>query len=557
MFSMGALRRSLHPRDEDGIALVLALIVLVFFSITTVAAVTMSDSSQTTAATSSYQQNATELAEAGINDAEAALNATGTNPSSPTLFGCAAGASGASNCASYTAVTFCIQAASCVSGASGTASVYGYFSGTNAGTFNGTAVAASTWLLLSTGYAADPGGAGMARRALKGLVTVHAITGGSIAAVWNHLFLTAPLVANTCQTSINGSSLILNAPIYAIGNLCISASGAAIKESGSPVDLQVGGKLVLSGSNTSVGADATHPITSGVVVGGCNTTSVSSATTACNSGSYKYWVASTDTFSNVLAPVETTADQQSDYNGFDPGPMHTCLTGTTPAPLNNNQFDFTSGAGEPNDSGSGSSGGTMDLTPSASYACISKNGTGTGYLIWNNNTSGAITVSGITVQPKTLAINGSIFFDSNVTASQSFTYAGTAAIEFSGTFNMSNSTTTICAASPCNYAVNAWQGTSGNLSMLTLVSLISGSSSAFSFNATTIGVQCSLWTQPTSTASFSGTNVTLEGPLALGSFSVGASSFTLEPLPVIKNMPTGAPLPPNMAVSISAPSYTS
>jgi hypothetical protein len=42
----------------------------------------------------------------------------------------------------------------------------------------------------------------------------------------------------------------------------------------------IGGKLVLVGGS-KIGADSLHPITSGVVVGGCTTVSVSSATTPC------------------------------------------------------------------------------------------------------------------------------------------------------------------------------------------------------------------------------------------------------------------------------------
>ena len=52
----------------------------------------------------------------------------------------------------------------------------------------------------------------------------------------------------------------------------------------------VGGKLVLSGSGSKVGTDSTHPITSGVVVGGCTTVSVASATSSVRRGSYSYWV---------------------------------------------------------------------------------------------------------------------------------------------------------------------------------------------------------------------------------------------------------------------------
>ena len=67
MRCLSLLSRRLDPRREDGVALIVALAVLVFFSVTTVTAVSMMQSTQSTASASSAQQNAYELAEAGIN----------------------------------------------------------------------------------------------------------------------------------------------------------------------------------------------------------------------------------------------------------------------------------------------------------------------------------------------------------------------------------------------------------------------------------------------------------------------------------------------------------
>jgi hypothetical protein len=339
-----------------------------------------------------------------------------------------------------------------------------------------------------------------------------------------------------------------------------------MKETTPPIDLMVGGKLVLSGSGSSVGDYSTSPvtpITSGVVVGGCTTGSVTSAASPCSNGSYRYSVKTTDTYVSNDSPSASPTDQANDYSQFDPGPMHTCQAGTTPAPLADSAFDSSIAANEgstnpltpPDDSGSGTNGTAFELTPSFSYACISKNGVSAGYLIWNNNSSGSITVSGITVPAKTLAIGGNyqgsgtgaIFFDSNLTISQSALYQGTATIEVAGTVTFNGNGTYLCAVSGCNFS--NWQGTSGNNSMLTIVTLASNTTSiTFTNNSQTY--QGSFWTQPTSSMTFVKNGVKVEGPLAIGGFDATFNNATFEPLPAIKNMPVGAPVPPNIAATI-------
>jgi hypothetical protein len=200
----------------------------------------------------------------------------------------------------------------------------------------------------------------------------------------------------------------------------------------------------------------------------------------------------------------------------------------------------------PDTTGSGSVGGTFNLTPSSSYACISQNGTGTGYLIWNAGST-SITVSGITVPAKTLAVNGSIFFDSNLQVTQSATYTGTAIIMTAGTVSFPNNSTTLCAVASCS---TNWQGNSGNNSMLTLASL-AASSSAIAFNANAQSFQGSLYTQPNGGMIFNANTTSVQGPMSIGTMTVVMNNPSLKPLPVIQNMPVGAPLPPNIGVSIS------
>src|SRR4051812_9326962 len=100
------LRRWLDPKREDGLTLVMVLGILVFFSATTVTAVTMSRSTQDTAVNASSGINAYALAEAGVNAAQSVLyyqNSNAGNPSAANLLGCngatsATDQNGPSNC---------------------------------------------------------------------------------------------------------------------------------------------------------------------------------------------------------------------------------------------------------------------------------------------------------------------------------------------------------------------------------------------------------------------------------------------------------------------------
>jgi hypothetical protein len=252
--------------------------------------------------------------------------------------------------------------------------------------------------------------------------------------------------------------------------------------------------------------------------------SVSSGTTACDSGSYSYWVGTKDTFIPQDAPEMQSADITNDYNNSDPGPKHACASGGLPSTT----FDT--------DTTVQNSNASFELLPNSNYTCVSAVQGGTGVMSWNNTT-------------KTLSINGNVYLDGNLTISQSGTYTGTGVIEVGGTITFNGNATALCATSPCNTAVNAWQGTSGNTSMLTLVALKSNATS-ISFTDNTQIFQGSLWAQPSSKMTFVKNGVIVEGPISIGSFDASFNNATFKPLPVIKNMPPGAPLPPNSGATV-------
>ena len=154
--------------------------------------------------------------------------------------------------------------------------------------------------------------------------------------------------------------------------------------------------------------------------------------------------------------MKTQTQMQSDWATFDPGPNHVCQAGTNPAPLAASVLDNdTAGqlSNEPN-----TSAGTFELVPNFSYSCISQ-------------TARTSASSPGTTATKVLTINGKIFFDGEHDHLPDATYTGAAVIETAGTITFNGNNLTLCAESPCNTTAGAWQGSSGNNSMLNLVTL--------------------------------------------------------------------------------------
>lgn len=556
-------------RQEDGIALLLALGMSVALAMLVFATTQYVTSNQKSAQSSNSDAIARSYAEAALNTAYSRIqyanssegNLTGLNPSLPTLLGCGgSNGDGSSNCSTVTPLCVSIAGA-CPTGTYmqtvGTATVSGAFTGTSTTvSYGGYTGAASQWILVATGYARNASGKTIAKT-LRGLVTVSGADSGAVASVWNHVFLTKPATPGVCQTSFFANGTTLDTPLYVIGNLCFLGNTVTLQEisGGQAVDLQVGGRFVFGGNGDAVGT-STQSVTSAVVVGDC-ATSISGATRACSNtlGSWGWYVGSVGSFVPQSDPELDDADVMSNYSNFDPGPKHTCATGTSPSPLAANAFDSSIAAGEgstamPGNSGSVTSGTPFNLTPSSSYACISTSGTSKGYLIWNNNSSGNITVSGITVGPKQLAVYGSIYFDSPLNVTQTMTYKGTGIVMASGKVTFTTSNMTVCAQNTsCNYT--NWQGTSGNNDMLTLATVLKNASNALHFQGNSVTYMGSSWASPTSTMYFEGNSPVMIGPVSVGSISVVGNSFKFRPLPIIKNMPVGAPVPPNVSASIS------
>src|SRR5579864_4367259 len=289
---MGRLRSRLRP--EDGIALVMALGITVVLIIFVASMITYTTSGQRSANRSSAGLQARTYAEGGLDTAYSIIwntNANGADPTQAGLIGTPASPK-----------TVCLATGQTCSstGVPGTVSIYGCYGGTNGTSCNGIAVAKSTWLIVATGYAYGASSGSTSAETTMATVAISPLNSGAIAAVWNHMFLTAPLIPNVCQTTFSGNTLSITAPIYSIGNVCFTGNTDSLIENGQPVDLMVGGKLVFAGNTDSVGTNG-HPITSGVVVGGC-TTNVLLSTTPCGNGTWPYYVTNSESFISQDAP---------------------------------------------------------------------------------------------------------------------------------------------------------------------------------------------------------------------------------------------------------------
>ena len=138
--------------DESGIALIMALGIVIVLGISVTTMVSYTTSNTRNVAMSSGRLVAVSNAESAANSAISLLTqtiSTGADPSAANLLGCAGATglndtNGPSNCASPTPKLICLRATTCTAGTADTATLYGYYSGLNGGTFMSQTVPSAT-----------------------------------------------------------------------------------------------------------------------------------------------------------------------------------------------------------------------------------------------------------------------------------------------------------------------------------------------------------------------------------------------------------------------------
>jgi hypothetical protein len=420
-------------------ALVMSLSVMMVLSILTTSVLFMTSANSSGAQRSNAGIKAYALAEAGINDAFAVLNAnypgTFAYPGDPTLL------------------------------TSPRTTPYG----TGRATWSGSLVAVTgqtwgwQWQITSTGTIPSP-------------------TGPTNAAVTRRATATVPVILPTGQTNpgtsplnwiyggtdINLSqSLQVGSPVYAVRDLNMTSS-AQITGAAGKIGVGRNATLATSGNNgNEIGqTGGSDPrIAEAHIVGQCSSKAFVALHPCGGSLAATNWdsdnIYATATSRSVagllsstpsltccapsggaIAPAGslTSSDMGFWYKNSDLGPTHPCTSGSVP-------FAFET-AGDTAINNGVTPSTPVNLTPAASsYSC----GSSTGTLSWNNAS-------------KTLALKGTVFIDGSATIDSAgypgnpvFTYSGTGTVVLSGTFAMKGAK--ICAVvsgSDCNWSTTSW-----------------------------------------------------------------------------------------------------
>ena len=511
-------------RHEDGFALAIALGIMLVLAILVASAISFTSSSSRSSRLDASQNTAQVLAEAGISAATSILNHA-ANAVAPTILGCSVSGQNASNSA-----TPCTDLS--VASGAGTSYFHGIY------TQNGNS---GTWVITAYGDVLNPTGAADVTKTMTASVLV---TGGGQSnniAVWNYVYSTAPQ-GNGCELDLTGNNVVVDVPVYVTGDLCLSGNNVAITENtangGQPIDVRVGGKVVISGNNATVGSN-NKPITSGYSAQGCSAT-FNGAPHPCTTND-RWYVTNTD---SPLVATPPTTDFPGYYTNASPGPSSLCDVSLTPSP------NLTAAGNQPqafdNDATMNGTNAQFNLTPASDYNCV----TATGQLSWNHTTH-------------ILTVAGTIFFDGNIQSTDgSARYHGLGTLYVNGKFSLSGNNASLRAGCPSSPAAPTHQCAFGNSSpewnpskdlLLIVTNVANGTSVDMSGN--NVAFQGGLMCTPTSTANLSGNNVILEGGIICGKFSWGNNPI-IYPLPTITTLPPGAPLPPNAAATIGSPVIT-
>jgi Tfp pilus assembly protein PilX len=383
---------------EDGIALVMALVLMFVLSITLTSVLFYTGSSARDASRSKATQQAYALAEAALNDGAAQLAAHYPNQS---LWSSSWQTTGGP-----------------ISYAGGTGSWSSAFTSTSSTT--------GIWAITATGTVSNPTGPGAAAlgRTVTGNVDVS--FDGTAPPVWQYVY-------SGTDTSITQSGSFA-VPIWVQGNLTLSSTAAIV----APATLVVAGNLTLNQTQNTVGVNTVNgKVSEAHVVGTC-TYSNNAPHTPCtaNSATTNVWA---QTFDNSLPnpplpnPAMTASDWQARYGLASPTATSCTSTGTSPGTFEsagNTQLD--------------NSAGTFNLTPTGStYSCTA----GSGSISWNGST---------------LTVNGTVFIDGNlqITTPNNTprSYAGVGNIFASGTvtFQTNSALCATISGNTCDTQAGHW-----------------------------------------------------------------------------------------------------
>ena len=378
--------KRIRPADEQGIALILTLGILLATSFMLVTVIQYSSDAGRGANRSKADQTAYALAEAGINNAMAVLANPDNNALNSTLL--------PARVSTYEG---------------GTVTWSGSFNPMNA-----------RWTLTSVSTVRNPTGpsaAAVSRRITGQVDVVPTLSQPLNSQAWNYIYSRG--TGNTCDMTLQ-QSVAINSPLLVSGNLCLENSSSLLKG-----PLVVGGSVTMTNGNT-IGT-AANKISLAAIGNGCSKSNPAAASqNPCTGGAAVHIYADAVSSSPPAIPPPSV-DWNGWYANANPGPYYPCTTTSGTPPL----FESGDQGVLPNvdlTKRNNSILSVVDLTPAASYSCH----TVAGDLAWDS-VNKVLTVNG------TMYIDGSVKIENGAVNS----YTGFATIYVSGTVLIKNSS--MCA----------------------------------------------------------------------------------------------------------------
>jgi Tfp pilus assembly protein PilX len=390
-------------RDESGIALIMALAVMLVLTVLVTSTLAFTSSNSRDASLKQSGQSAYSLAEAGLSQAKAQLyshyyNSDGTTYNYQTVYDASwfTSAGIPSSQQSPTSTSACTSTSTCMS--------WGVSSWTPASAPNVKGVL----VLQGTGRVPNPTGGTQLTRNVTNTIYVEKLPQYTPPpSYWTELYSGA--TGQPCDLQL-GQTVNANAPIYVAGNLCLT-SAASIE--GSAVTLKVQGNIRLQNGGADIGK--TTAVTSVQVGHGC---------VKSNNGSYV-----------TPCPINTSTTQIYDRSGRTtaPAPAVETLPAVDWAGIQAEQAASTVSC----TNGVSLSSATFYLTPasgagSTGYTCTVKDGVSGG-------TVGSITYNSAA---HTVALYGYLYFSGNLDLSNGtpVTYTGVTSLFVAGTVFAANGT---------------------------------------------------------------------------------------------------------------------
>ncbi len=452
-------------RDERGIALVLAMMVMLVLAIALTSIIYFTSANSRSASHSKADQNALALAEAGTNNALAVLE----NPANAVYL-----------------VYDPLDGSQPLLPANWVSKSYDGGLAEWKGSYNSDT---ELWTITARGTVHNPTGPSAAPivRTLTTTVQIHVPpTSDQAIEVWNWVY--AAGVGNPCDVTFNNQGAMFSS-VYVVGNLCLQ-NQANIQP---PANLFVGKKLYNVQPQTGVGTKNT-PVPTAYITNGCQYQSNGIYYLPCVRDSGTNKAPSTNVFATTLAtsgppppifqnlqPPHVYWDERPGHSWYQlasPGPYHPCWDtrqrqygpdGTSssngPVPAfermvwNPSQARWVADDVFNEIPGGDAPFGPFNLTPDVSYTCR----TSRGELSWN-------------VATHTLTVRGVIFIDGDVTVQVKNNvvsrYLGQAVLYASGSLYMNNSKLcAVPASSDCDFDVTHWNP---NVNLLIIATHSSG-----------------------------------------------------------------------------------